>query len=82
MKALGLFGATIGQQWGGLGLSASTEEIAGFLRAVSKVARDLGLETPGYRMLANMGDHGGQEVPHLHIHLFGGRPLGRMVPSA
>ena len=60
---------------------ASEAEIAGFIRAVGKVARDLGLEAPGYRLLANMGDHGGQEVPHLHIHLFGGRPLGRMIPS-
>ncbi len=61
---------------------ASTEQIAGFIRAVGKVAHDLGLEAPGYRILANMGDHGGQEVPHLHIHLFGGRPLGRMIPGA
>lgn len=61
---------------------ASAEEIAGFIRAVGKIARDLGLETPGYRLLANMGDHGGQEVPHLHVHLFAGRPLGRMIPTA
>jgi histidine triad (HIT) family protein len=59
--------------------SASTEEIAGFIRAVGKVARDLGLEQPGYRLMANMGDHGGQEVPHFHVHLFAGRPLGRMI---
>ena len=61
---------------------ASAEEIAGFVRAVGIVARQLGLEAPGYRLLANMGEHGGQEVPHLHFHLFGGRPLGRMIPSA
>lgn len=60
---------------------ASDAEIAGFMRAVGTVARDLGLEAPGYRMLANMGEHGGQEVPHFHVHLFGGRPLGRMVPA-
>ena len=59
--------------------SASDEEIAGFVRAVGKVAKDLGLEAPGYRLLFNMGAHGGQEVPHLHVHLFGGRPLGRML---
>ena len=59
---------------------ASEAEIAGFMRAVGIVARQLGLETPGYRILANMGEHGGQEVPHFHVHLFGGRPLGRMVP--
>ena len=62
--------------------SASAEEIAGFMRAVGEVARDLQLEAPGYRLLANMGSHGGQEVPHFHVHLFGGRPLGRMIPSA
>ena len=62
--------------------SASAEEITGFTRAVGKVARDLNLEAPGYRILANMGEHSGQEVPHFHVHLFGGRPLGRMIPSA
>ena len=61
--------------------SASEAEIAGLFRAVGKIARDLGLEAPGYRMLANMGEHGGQEVPHFHVHLFAGRPLGRMVPK-
>jgi diadenosine tetraphosphate (Ap4A) HIT family hydrolase len=59
---------------------ASEAEIAGFMRAVGTVARQLGLEAPGYRMLANLGEHGGQEVPHFHVHLFGGRKLGRMVP--
>jgi len=58
---------------------ASDAEIAGFIRAVAKVARDLGLEAPGYRLLANLGEHSGQEVPHLHVHLFAGRPLGRML---
>ncbi len=61
--------------------SASEAEITGFIRAVGKVARDLGLEQPGYRLLANMGNDGGQEVPHLHVHLFGGRSLGRMIPA-
>lgn len=61
--------------------AASAEEIAGFIRAVGKVARDLGLEVPGYRLLANMGEHSGQEVPHFHVHLFAGRPLGRMIPA-
>jgi histidine triad (HIT) family protein len=58
---------------------ASEAQIAGFWRAVGAVARDLGLETPGYRVLANMGEHSGQEVPHFHVHIFGGRPLGRML---
>ena len=61
--------------------AASDAEIAGFIRAVGNVARELGLEEPGYRLLANMGTHGGQEVPHLHVHLFGGRFLGRMISA-
>jgi diadenosine tetraphosphate (Ap4A) HIT family hydrolase len=61
---------------------ASDAEIAGFTRAVGKVAKLLGLEAPGYRLIANMGEHSGQEVPHFHIHIVGGRPLGRMVPLA
>ncbi len=59
---------------------ASDAEIAGFMRAVGKVAQLLGLEAPGYRLIANMGEHSGQEVPHFHMHIVGGRPLGRMVP--
>ncbi|MEJ0018915.1 MAG: histidine triad nucleotide-binding protein [Acetobacteraceae bacterium] len=58
---------------------ASDAEIAGFMRAVGRIAKDLGLEAAGYRLLANMGEHGGQEVPHFHVHLFAGRPLGRML---
>jgi len=61
--------------------SAPAEEIAGFMRAVGRVAKDLGLEASGYRLLFNMGEDSGQEVPHLHVHLFGGRPLGRMLSS-
>ena len=61
---------------------ASAEEIAGFMRVVGKVAKDLGLEAQGYRLLTNMGEHGHQEVPHFHVHLFGGRPLGRMLSKA
>ena len=59
---------------------ASDAEIAGFFRAVGTVARKLGLDGPGYRALANMGVDGGQEVPHFHVHLFGGEALSqRMV---
>src|SRR5664279_1704200 len=58
--------------------TATEAEIAGFFRAVGAVAKDLGLEAQGYRLLANMGEHSGQEVAHFHVHLFGGRPLGRM----
>jgi len=59
--------------------NASDAEIAGFLRAVGQVARELGLEAPGYRILANHGADSGQEVPHYHVHVFGGRPLGPML---
>ena len=59
--------------------NGSTEEITGFFRAVGAVARQLGLEGDGYRILANHGDNAGQEVPHLHIHIFGGKGLGPML---
>ena len=62
--------------------TAADAEIAGFFRAVGKVARDFGLERTGYRVLSNMGPHSGQEVPHLHVHLFGGGPLGPMLIKA
>jgi histidine triad (HIT) family protein len=59
--------------------NAPTETIAGFFRAVGEVARELGLAESGYRFLANTGAHGQQEVPHFHVHIFGGAPLGRML---
>jgi diadenosine tetraphosphate (Ap4A) HIT family hydrolase len=65
--------------WADFAADAPEAEIAGFVRAVGKVASDLGLVEPGYRLLANVGPHSHQEVPHLHVHLFGGRPLGPML---
>ena len=65
--------------WDDFSMRASDAEIAGFIRAVGHVARDLGLVSPGYRLLANVGQDGGQEVPHLHVHLFGGRRMGPML---
>lgn len=65
--------------WDDFSARAPADEIAGFVRAVGMVARDLGLVAPGYRLLANVGHDGGQEVPHLHVHLFGGQRLGRMI---
>ena len=59
--------------------SAPADLIAGFFRAVGQVARDLELEDPGYRLLANAGENAHQEVPHLHIHIFGGKKLGPML---
>ncbi|HEY4136724.1 MAG TPA: histidine triad nucleotide-binding protein [Alphaproteobacteria bacterium] len=58
---------------------ASAEEITGFMRAAGKIARDLGVAEDGYRILANTGVNGAQEVLHFHLHLFAGRKLGRMV---
>jgi diadenosine tetraphosphate (Ap4A) HIT family hydrolase len=65
--------------WDDFSAKASAEEIAGFVRAVGQVARDLGLVAPGYRLLTNVGLNSGQEVPHLHVHLFGGKPMGPML---
>ncbi|MBO6504761.1 MAG: histidine triad nucleotide-binding protein [Kordiimonadaceae bacterium] len=59
--------------------SAPEELVVGFMRAVGKTAETLGLVEPGYRTLANAGANAHQEVPHLHIHIFGGKPLGPML---
>ena len=65
--------------WDDFNTDASDAEIAGFTRAVAHVARELGLVAPGYRLLANVGVDAHQEVPHLHVHIFGGKPLGPML---
>jgi diadenosine tetraphosphate (Ap4A) HIT family hydrolase len=65
--------------WDDFSERASDAEIAGFVRAVGKIARDESLVADGYRLLANVGLNSGQEVPHLHVHIFGGRPLGPML---
>jgi histidine triad (HIT) family protein len=65
--------------WDDFSARGSDAEIAGFVRAVGTVAHDLGLVAPGYRLLANTGLNSGQEVPHLHVHVFGGRALGPML---
>jgi diadenosine tetraphosphate (Ap4A) HIT family hydrolase len=65
--------------WDDFSANASDAEIAGFVRAVGKVAREAGLVDSGYRLLANTGLNSGQEVPHLHVHIFAGRPLGPML---
>jgi histidine triad (HIT) family protein len=66
--------------WDDFTATASDVEITGFVRAVGHVAREAGLPTPGYRLLSNIGGHGHQEVPHLHVHIFGGKQLGAMLP--
>lgn len=65
--------------WDDFSERARDAEIAGFVRAVGQVARDNGLVVPGYRLLANVGPDSHQEVPHLHVHLFAGQPLGPML---
>ncbi|NJO36856.1 MAG: histidine triad nucleotide-binding protein [Rhizobiales bacterium] len=58
---------------------AAAAEIEDFFRMVGDVARQLGIAEGGYRLIANTGEHGHQEVPHFHMHIFGGAPLGRML---
>jgi histidine triad (HIT) family protein len=65
--------------WDDFSMKASEAEIAGFIRAVGHVAREADMVEPGYRLLANVGKHGHQEVPHLHVHIFAGKPLGPML---
>jgi diadenosine tetraphosphate (Ap4A) HIT family hydrolase len=65
--------------WDDFSARASDAEVAGLVRAVGKVARDAGLVKDGYRVLANVGRDSGQEVAHLHVHVFAGRPLGPML---
>lgn len=65
--------------WDDFSAKASDAEIAAFIRAAGQIARDLGADKKGYRVLANTGLDGGQEVSHFHLHLFAGRPLGRML---
>ena len=62
--------------------NASSEEMVGLFKGINIVAKKLGISTEvgkGYRVLANISEHGGQEVPHLHFHLFGGENVGKMV---
>jgi len=65
--------------WDDFSTNGSQSEIAGFVRAVGAVARQAGLVEDGYRLLANTGPNSGQEVPHLHVHIFAGHPLGPML---
>ncbi|MDZ7893928.1 MAG: histidine triad nucleotide-binding protein [Sphingobium sp.] len=65
--------------WDDFSARAGDAEIAAFVRAVGKIAREAGLVAPGYRLLANTGTHSGQEVPHLHVHIFAGKPLGPLI---
>lgn len=65
--------------WDDFSSRASDAEMADFVRAVGETARKVGADAQGYRLLANTGKRAGQEVPHLHVHIFGGQPLGPML---
>ena len=65
--------------WDDFTAKASDTEIAGFTRAIGTVTRQLELDRPGYRLMVNMGGHGHQEVPHLHVHIFGGKQFLHMI---
>lgn len=67
--------------WDDFSARASDAEIAGFVRAVGIVARAAGLVPDGYRLLANTGRSSGQVVPHLHVHILAGKPLGPMLAA-
>tara|TARA_B100000795_G_scaffold123262_1_gene91819 strand:+ start:202 stop:567 length:366 start_codon:yes stop_codon:yes gene_type:complete len=61
---------------------ASNQEIVALSKAITEVSKILGISADtgkGYRALINISEHGGQEVPHLHLHLFGGEKVGKMV---
>ena len=64
-------------------LKASKEEISALIKGISIVAKKIGVSEEvkggGYRSLVNVGENGGQEVPHLHFHIFGGEKVGKMV---
>ena len=63
-------------------LNATQDEIVGLIKGINIVAKKLKISVDtgkGYRALANINEHGGQEVPHLHFHLFGGEKVGKMV---
>ena len=67
-------------------LEAADAEIVGFTRAIGEVCKLVGVQPgangEGFRTISNAGSHGVQEVPHLHVHILGGRPLGRMLAKA
>jgi histidine triad (HIT) family protein len=65
--------------WDDFSEKASDAELAAMTRAIGEVARMVEADTQGYRVLSNVGKRGGQEVPHFHVHVFGGQPLGPML---
>ena len=62
-------------------LEAEPDVVGRFFKKVGEIARQLQIDNEGYRLIANIGKNGGQEVPHFHMHICGGRRLGKMLPS-
>ena len=67
--------------WTAFTKRASKEEIVKFTKAISRVAKKKGISKTGYRVISNIGLDGNQEVPHLHMHIIGGRTLGPLLES-
>ena len=65
--------------WSDFASNASSDEITAFTQAIYQVAEKTGILATGYRVISNIGIHGHQEVPHLHMHVLGGKPMGRLV---
>ncbi len=65
--------------WSHFTVNASGEEITAFVRAINRVANIMGISKTGYRVISNIGFDGHQEVPHLHMHVLGGAPIGHLV---
>ena len=73
------FGGDSEFDWNDFAANASAEEITAFTRAIRRAAEKTGILDSGYRVISNIGAHGHQEVPHLHVHVLGGGPIGRLV---
>ena len=67
------------QSWDDFSAHATPHQMAALMQAVGLIARQLGLNQQGYRVLANNGQNAHQEIPHFHLHLLGGHPLGPMI---
>ena len=66
--------------WVDFAANATAEEQAAFTRMIARVAEITGIAESGFRVISNIGENGHQEVPHLHMHVLGGEPVGRMLP--
>ena len=64
------------------GANGSPDEVSAFYKAIATITAQEGLTDAGFRCIANTGDHGGQEVPHFHMHILGGEPVGPMVSKS